>query len=129
MRLTSTPESVARIGSPSTRHQEPSARQAGRAHFGGVVVGVSEHEAHLLGQLLYQQRSHLVVGDVGRGEPGRKRYPHPSDGGGQMELPAIHSPVPARFQPMRLGVYGGVGHFASLAVFLVPYSTLGLEHG
>src|SRR5215211_8170042 len=57
--------------------QKPLGLLAFLAYVFGVVMGVSQHEARLIGQLFDQRRSYLVVCHVGRGEPSRRRKPHP----------------------------------------------------
>ncbi len=57
--------------------QKPLRLLAFLAHVLGVVMGVSQHEARLIGQLFDQRRSYLVVCHVvGRGEAGRQRGIH-----------------------------------------------------
>src|SRR5918994_3326854 len=94
---------------------------AGFSDVGGVVVDVSEHEAGILGQLLDEVGSHRVVRRVSGGEPGRQRNPDPTDGDGQVQLPAVDPPVPTRLGPVGLGVYCCMGHLARFLVFLVPH--------
>src|SRR5215203_6222546 len=92
-------------------------------------MSISQNEARLLGQLLDQRRSYLVVRYISRGEPRREWNPHPGHRDGQVQLPPIHPPVPARFGPSCLGIYGGVGYLAGFSVFLVPHSTFGSKWG
>jgi hypothetical protein len=84
---------------------------------GRVVVDVSEHEARLIWQLLDQGRSHLVVCCVGGGEPSGQRNPNLTDADGQVQLPPVNPPMPARLGPVSLGVYGCVRYNAGLLVF------------
>jgi len=65
-----------RVGTPLGGNQEPPVLETGFPQVLGVVVGVPEHEARLLGQFLNRGRSHPVVRGVRRGEPGGQRYPH-----------------------------------------------------
>ena len=100
---------------------------------GRVVVDVSEHEAGFLWQLLDEVQGHLVVCGVGGGEPGTKRDPNLTVGDGQVQLPPVHPPVPARFGPSGLGVYGCVRYNARfsalLCLSLVPHPTFCLQSG
>src|SRR5215210_9466793 len=118
-----------RVSSSSGGDQKPLGALAGLPDVGSVVVNVSEHEAGFLWQLLDQVRGHLVVCCVGGGEPATKRYPNLTDADGQMQLPSINPPVPTGLGPAGFGIYGGVGHCASLSVFLVPHPTFCLQSG
>src|SRR5829696_5926504 len=112
-----------RVSAAFGSDQKPLRPIAFVAYVLGVVVGVAQNEARLFGQLFDERRSYLVVRHVGRGEPRREWNPHPGHGDGQVQLPPIHPPVPARFGPSCLGIYGGVGYLAGFSVFLVPHST------
>jgi hypothetical protein len=96
--------------------QEPLGSLADLPDVGGVVVDVSEYEAHLFWQLLDEVRGYLVVCCVGGSDPGTKRDPNLTDSNGQVQLPPVHPPVPARFGPLSLGVYGCVGYNARFSV-------------
>jgi hypothetical protein len=91
-------------------------------------VGVAQHEAGLIWQLLQQQRGQGTIRLVGGGEPSGQRYPHAGHGGGQVQLPPVNPPVPTALGPMRLRIYGGVGNDSGLAVFLVPHPATRPKH-
>src|SRR5215217_937413 len=118
-----------RVGSSFGGDQKPLCPLAFVAYVLGVVMGISQNEACLLGQLLDQPRSHLVVRHISRGKPRREWDPHPGYGDGQVQLPSINPPVPAGFGPASLGVYGAVGYYPGFLVFLMPYSAFGLQSG
>src|SRR5215216_5572448 len=88
-------------------------------------MGVSQHEARLIGQLFDQRRSYLVVCHVGRGEPSREWNPHPGHGDGQVQLPPIDPPVPATLGPSCFCVYGSVRDHSGFLVLLVPHPAFG----
>src|SRR5215204_588500 len=68
-----------RVGSSFGGDQKPLCPLAFVAYVLGVVLGISQNEACLLlGQLLDQPRSHLVVRHISRGEPRREWDPHPA---------------------------------------------------
>ena len=79
-----------RVGATFGSDQEPLRLLAFLADVLGVVMGVSQNETRLIGQLFDQRLSHPVVCHVGRGEPSGERDPHPGHGDGQVQLPPIH---------------------------------------
>jgi hypothetical protein len=73
-----------RVGSSFGGDQKPLRPLAFVAYVCSIVMGVSQNEAGLLGQLFDERRSYLVVCHIGRGEPRREWDPHPAYGDGQI---------------------------------------------
>jgi hypothetical protein len=100
------------------------------AYVLGLVMGVSQHEARLIEQLLDERRSCVVVCHIGRGKPSRARNPHPlATAMARSKASPIHPPMPAALGPSCLGIYCCVRQHPRLPVFLVPHSPAGAKQG
>jgi hypothetical protein len=110
-------------------HQDSSILRAERLQFGAGVMPVAKHEANFRVKFAHQRRSRFAVSNIGRSQFCRQGNPDLGHGRDQMEFPAIHLAMPARFGPRRFGLDGGVGNDVLLAVFLVPLTASGPQNG
>jgi hypothetical protein len=69
--------------------------------LGGVVVGITQHLAHLSRQLCHQQRRHLIVATIGHGQLSGQWTPDPSRAiTARCNFQSYHQPCqPDWFQP------------------------------
>ena len=72
--------------------------------------------------------SYFVVRLIGRRQDCSQRNPNSSDGGHQVQFPAIDPAMPARFGPVRVGVNRRMGDNPLLSMFLVPDAAFGPKH-
>ena len=64
---------------------------------------VAQQIAGIWWQFLNRAGSHFVVRLIGRRQDCSQRNPNSSDGGHQVQFPAIDLAMPARFGPVRVG--------------------------
>ena len=71
---------------------------------GIAIMLVAQQKAEFQGQCLDQARSLQVIGSIGGGEGCGEGNPDARRRADQMQFPAIHSAVPARFGPVGFGI-------------------------
>src|ERR1700754_5175058 len=116
-----------RMRASSRRHQFAIMPDAFLPQLWRVVVRVTQHVAHLQGQLLQQFWRDQIVGFTGQGEFCGQWNPQAADADGQMQLPAVPPTVIPTLAPGRFCIYRGMRHFTSQAMFLMPYAAIGAQ--
>src|SRR5262245_62801327 len=114
------PAIAMRMGPASSRHQFPTSSLALVPQLGIVVMGVTQHVAHLPRQLVQQDRGDLIVPPSRNGQPGSQRDPHPAYGDSEVQLPPIPPAMPARVAPPGFSIHRGMRDDALLPMFFVP---------
>src|SRR5262245_36428660 len=111
------PAIAMRMGPASSRHQFPTSSLALVPQLGIVVMGVTQHVAHLPRQLVQQDRGDLIVPPIRNGQLGSQRDPHHAYGDSEVQLPPIPPAMPARFAPPGLSINRGMRADALLPMF------------
>lgn len=86
---------------------------------------VPQQKAEFQGEFLEKARSLEVIGSIGGGEFCRKGNPDARRRADEVQFPALHPAMPARFGPVGFGINRGMRDDASLPVFLVPNTAQG----
>jgi hypothetical protein len=93
----------------------------------GVVLGITQHRAHVSRELPQPPGRHFMVTPIRHGQLGGQRDPDGPHGHGQMQFPAVPPAMPAGFTPPRFRIHGTVGDEALLAMLFVPHTPAGRQ--